>query len=91
MLKLYKSKQPTSLQKMCFILYLKKVSKTSKTSNSFTLDSLPPTSATGKYHSCRTYFTVQEWLGNVIDLDPRCWAGSTRTGWIMTDIPVAPE
>lgn len=54
---------------------------------------LPPTSATVRFHSLRGYFQVQEWLGGKLSLE------RTQYGWrceqdkfmpITTDIPAAP-
>ncbi|MES9880176.1 MAG: hypothetical protein ABW185_04765 [Sedimenticola sp.] len=91
LLKLYNAKQSVSLDKLRYVRYMQKVSKTS---SSFKLESLPPTTAAAKYHTYRTYFAIQEWLGNVGDLEPTHW-GWVRTDSmltpIMTDMPVAPE
>ena len=56
--------------------------------------SLPPTPAAEKYHSHRVYFAIQEWLGNLGNLN------QTSSGWkveddalnaIRTDKAVAPD
>jgi len=44
--------------------------------------SLPPTSASAKYHSLRVYQQVQQWLGN--DLPPEDW------GWTIKDNKMIP-
>lgn len=91
LLKLYNAKQSSSLDKLRYVLYMQKISKSS---SSFKLESLPPTSAAGKYHSYRSYFTVQEWLGNVGDLEPTEWGWERTDNMlkpIMTDMPVAPD
>lgn len=67
--------------------------KWKKSACTFELESLPPTSAAAKFHAYRAYFAVQEWLGNVNNLQPTDW------GWkyenklipICTDRPVAPD
>ena len=66
LLDFYKSKHSASLDKLRYILY----TQVSEISSSIKLESLPPTSAAAKYHSYKTYFTIQEWLGNVDKLDP---------------------
>ena len=67
LLDLYNCKHSASLDKLRYILHTQKVSKMS---TGFKLESLPPTSAVAKYYSYRTYFTIQEWLGNNGKLDP---------------------
>ena len=62
-----------------------------KTSSTFKLEMLPPTSAAAKYHTYRAYFTVQEWLGNVAHLNPTNWGWEVKDGMlisILTDRPV---
>ena len=54
---------------------------------------LPPTSAATKFHSLRTYFQVQQWMGLDINLQPEEWGWKIDGGQyfpIMTDIEVAP-
>ena len=66
----------------------------SKSSSTFQLQILPPTSAVTKYHSYRAYFTVEEWLGNVAHLNPNEWGWELKDGMltiILTDRPIAPE
>ena len=70
-----------SLDQLRYMLYLKKM-KTSM--SSFDLETLPPTSSAAKWHSYRTYFAVQEWLGNTAHLDPLKW------GWQMSDNSLQP-
>ena len=63
-------------------------------SSNFKLENLPPTSAAAKYHSYRTYFTIQEWLGNDGKLDPTDWGWKYQENMlipILTERPVAPE
>ena len=91
LLHLYKCNKSTSLDKSRYILYTQKVSKMS---SSFKLESLLPTSAAAKYHSYRTYFTIQKWLGNLGKLDPTDWGWECQENMltpILTDRPVAPE
>lgn len=92
LLKLYGASDAcNSLDKLRYVLYMQKVSKTSST---FQLQSLPPTSAAAKYHSYRAYYAVQEWLGNVGDIEPTEWGWELQGGMlspILTDRPVAPE
>ena len=92
-LKLYGATQSTTLDKYRYVLYMKQVSKKSLTSDGFRLELLPPTSAAAKFHSYRTYYTVQQWLGNdeVVATD---WGWHFRDGMlhpIGADRPVAPE
>ena len=68
--------------------------KMSKTSSTFQLRNLPPTSAAAKYQSYRAYFTVQEWVGNVAHLNPTDWGWELKDGTltsILTDRPIAPQ
>ena len=54
--------------------------------------SLPPTSASAKFHSMRVYYQVQYWIGNT--LDPLCWGWEEKNRVylpVMTDIPPAPQ
>ena len=92
LLRLYgASSKCASLDELRYIAYRKAISKTSLAST-FHLSALPPTSAAAKQHSFRTYLTVQEWMGNL--MEPTEW------GWrlennnltpIETDRPIAPE
>ena len=41
--------------------------------------SLPPTSASAKYHSLRVYYQVQEWRGQAMHMSPEDW------GWQLLD------
>ena len=50
MLKLYGAIRSTSLDKCCYILYTRSVSRSSLSSG-FKLESLPPTAAAAKFHS----------------------------------------
>ena len=92
LLKLYNAKQSlTALDKLRYVQYMLKMSKTSST---FQLQILPPTSAAVKYHSYRAYFTAEEWLGNVAHLNPTEWGWELKDGMltiILTDRPIAPE
>ena len=90
LLKLYGSVRSTSLDKLCYILYTRSVSRSSLSSG-FKLESLPPTVAAAKFHSYRAYLAVQQWLW-----DKLC---PTDCGWqyrdgsfipLTTDRPVAP-
>lgn len=77
LLKMYcATARSTTLDKLRFILYLKKM-KTSL--STFDLHSLPPTSSAAKFHAYRAYFAVQEWLGNPGQLEPINW------GWQLCD------
>ena len=92
-LKLYGATQSTTLDRYRYVRYMKQVSTKSLTSDGFRLELLPPTSAAAKFHSYRTYYTVQQWLGNdeVVATD-RGW--HFRDGMlhpIGADRPVAPE
>ena len=63
--------------------FMQRVSRKSVTSQGFQLQLLPPTLAAAKYHSYRTYLTIQGWLGN---------AGlrATEWGWELTDGLLSP-
>lgn len=53
---------------------------------------LPPTAAAACYHSARTYFQCQEWLGN--NLNPDDWGWFHNQGRLepkTTDLAAAPE
>lgn len=54
-------------------------SKVMTSTTSVQVHSLPPTSAAASYHSMRTYLQVQEWTGNVYNLNPLEW------GWKQAD------
>ena len=92
LLKLYGATDAcNSLDKLRYVLYMKKISKASST---FQLQSLPPTSAAAKYHSYRAYYAVQEWLGNATDVMPTEWGWKLPGGVlspVLTDRPVASE
>ena len=54
---------------------------------------LPPTSATSKYHSLRVYLQIQDWKGNT-QLDPLKWGWKLVDGKLvalLTDLPPAPK
>ena len=79
----------TTLDWLRFVLYTQKMKKSS---SSFQLESLPPTSAAAKYHAYRAYFAVQEWLGNARSLQPTDWGWELHDGMltpILTDKPLA--
>ena len=92
LLKIYgASNKCTSLDKLRYIAYKKSIRRASL-SSTFQLSTLPLTSAAAKQHSFRTYLTVQEWMGHLIE--PTDW------GWrldesnltpIETDQPIAPD
>ena len=70
--------------------YKRAINRSSLTS-SFDLASLPPTSYAAKQHSYRTYYTIQEWMGNA--LPPTEWGWKFEEGGLTpveTDRPVAP-
>ena len=93
LLQLYGATHCTSLDKYRYILYMKQVSRKSLTSDGFKLECLPPTSAAAKYHSYRTYFALQQWLGND-EVTATDWGWEFKDGMlhpIGTDQPVAPE
>ena len=82
MLKLYNAKRlSTTLNKLRYVLYMQKMSKTSIHVH---LQSLPPTCSAAKYHSYRAYFAVQEWLGNAGNLIPTDWGCEQRGGIIVS-------
>ncbi len=90
MLKLYGAVRSTSLDKLRYILYTRSVSRSSLSSG-FKLESLPPTSAAAKFHSCHAYIAVQQWIGN--NLCPTDWGWHYGDGSLVpltTDRPVAP-
>ena len=60
-LHLYGAVRSTSLDKCCYILYTRSVSRSSLSSG-FKLESLPPTAAAAKFHSYRAYIAVQQFL-----------------------------
>ena len=66
-----------SLDDLRYIRYKQQVAKKSLTAGTgFDLKSLPPTCDAGKYHSFRTYYQVQKYLGNT-EICPLEW-GWTR-------------
>lgn len=84
LLKLYGSKCTTGgLDKQRHISYMRRVSRTSLTSAEFQLASLPPTSASARFHCLRAYLTIQQWLGND-DICPTDW------GWELVDGKLLP-
>ena len=87
-LKLYEGVSSTSLDNLCYILYTRSVSR-SALSSVFKLESLPQTAAAAKFHSCRAYIAVQQWIGN--NLCPTDWGWQYRDGSLVlltTDRPV---
>ena len=90
MLKLYAAIKSTSLDKLCYILYTRSVSRSSLSSG-FKLESLTPTVAAAKIHSYRACLAVQQWIGN--NLCPTHWGRQYKDGSFVpltTDRPVAP-
>ena len=63
LLKLYGAIRSTSLEKLCYILYTRSVSRSSLSSG-FKLESLLPTAAAAKFHSYRANIAVQQWIWN---------------------------
>ena len=61
LLKLHGAVRSTSLDKLCYILYTRSVSRPSLPSG-FKVESLPPTAAAAKFHSYRAYIAVQQLL-----------------------------
>lgn len=56
--------------------------------------SLPPTSASARFHSLRVYYQVQEWRGKIEHLKPEEWGWELLKERLMptkTDKPPAPE
>ena len=80
-LKLYGATQSNTFDKYRYVRYMKQVSKKSLTSDGFRLQLLPSTSAAAKFHYYRTYYTVQQWLGNdkVVATD---WGWHFRDGML---------
>ena len=74
LLKLYGARGIDTLDKDRYTCYNRSISRSSL---SFKLASLPPTSAAAKQHSFRTYHSVQPWKGH--QLDP------TEFGWRIQD------
>ena len=69
----------SSLDDLRYLRYKKQVAKLSLTAGTgFGLKSLPPTSDAAKYHSFRTYYQVQKFLGNN-EICPLHWC------WIRDD------
>lgn len=93
LLRLYGAKKAITLDQQRHLSYMQKVSRKSVTSDSFHLKILPPTSAAAKFHSYRTYFTVQGWLGNS-DISATDWGWEVIDGVlfpIATDRAAAPD
>lgn len=94
-LRLYRAKKTSkTLDDWRHIAYSRvmKTRKKAKSANftQFHLHNLPPTSAAAKYHSYRTYFTVQQWLGRC--LQPTDWGWQCNDGVLIptfSDRPVA--
>jgi len=92
LLKLYGAARSKTLDKLRYLMYYRSVHRTSLTSSTFKLESLPPTSAAAKFHSYRAYLAVQQWQGN--EMQPTEWGWQYREGLLVpieTDRPVAPE
>ncbi len=56
--------------------------------------SLPPTSAAGKYHSFRVYFQIMKWKQSKIVMQPEEWGWKIINGKllaVLTDLSPAPE
>ena len=90
LLKLYNAKAATTLDKLRYITYNKKL-KTLKVSSTFQLATLPPTTAAAKQHAYRAYHAVQQCMGN--HLDPMEWGWSMEGDNLVpsyTDKDVAP-
>ena len=81
------------MDKYRYILYMKQVTRKSLTSGGLKLESLPPTSAAAKYHSFKTYYAIQQWLGNdeVISTEWGCHFRNGMLHPIAIDQPVATE
>ena len=91
LLKLYGAEQFATLDKYRHVAYKRSVARTSS-SNSFTLASLPPTTAAAMQHSYRVYLQVQQWLGRY--LPPTEWGWKTDEHNLIvigTDQPAAPQ
>ena len=55
--------------------------------------SLPPASASARYHSLHVFYQICEWKGHASDLEPTEWGwkvGGQRFQPITTDLPAAP-
>lgn len=55
---------------------------------------LPPTSASAKYHSLRVYYQVHQWKGTVDELDPAEWGWKASAEGLIpvqSDLPAAPQ
>lgn len=91
-LRLYGGFGVQSLNKLRHILYNRSLGKAA-ISSAFNIETLPPTSAAAKYHSYRTYHTVQQWLGNVLPAPDWGWKTTSDGSLapIETDAPVAPD
>lgn len=59
--------------------------KVASSANSVEVKTLPPTSDAAKYHSCRSYYQAQVWMGSRRDLNPVDW------GWQLTDDHFEPK
>ena len=91
LLKLYGAELFATLDKYRHVAYKRSVARTSP-SNSFTLVSLPPTTAAARQHSYRVYLQVQQWLGRY--LPPTEWGWKTDEHNLIvigTDQPAAPQ
>ena len=87
---LYGARQVNPINKFRYVSYAHNIGKCKLTS-SFKLECLPPTSAAAKYHSYRSFHTIQQWLGKY--KDPADWGWHCQGGILVpvtTDIAVAP-
>ena len=64
--------------------YKKFGTKVAASTVSVKLETLPPTSSAMRYHSMRTYYQVQEWMGNQ-DISPENW------GWFIDNGAMVPK
>ena len=87
---LYNGKAGDDLDKLRYRKFCEKVATKS---SQVLCQSLPPTSASAKFHSMRVYLQIQQWKG-VCSLSAVEWGWRLSDGLlapVMTDIPPAPE
>lgn len=92
LLKLYGAVQPTPLDMLPYILYMRQVGGKSVYSSGVNLESLSSTSAAAKYHSYWIYLVVQLWSRNELSTTKRRW--TEQDGRLLpdeTDQPVASD